>query len=97
PTVGTGGMLISALAEVRRRGGDTRTLRLYGQELIHITAAIARMNLVLHGVEDFEIVAGNTLSQPAFVEHDRLRTFDVVLANPPYSIRKWNRDAWLDD
>ena len=97
PTVGTGGMLISALAEVKRRGGDTRTLGLYGQELIHITAAIARMNLVLHGVEDFEIVAGNTLSNPAFIDRDRLRTFDVVLANPPYSIKKWNREAWQSD
>jgi len=97
PTAGTGGMLISALAEVKRRGGDARTLGLYGQELIHITAAIARMNLVLHGVEDFEIVAGNTLSSPAFIERDRLRTFDVVLANPPYSIKKWNREAWASD
>jgi type I restriction enzyme M protein len=97
PTVGTGGMLISALAEVKRQGGDVRTLGLYGQELIHTTAAIARMNLVLHGVEDFEVAAGNTLSDPAFVEHDRLRTFDVVLANPPYSIKKWNRRAWESD
>lgn len=97
PTVGTGGMLISALAEVKRRGGDTRTLGLYGQELIHITAAIARMNLVLHGVEDFDIVAGNTLSNPAFTDRDRLRTFNVVLANPPYSIKKWNREAWHSD
>lgn len=97
PTVGTGGMLISALAEVKRRGGDSRTLGLYGQELIHITAAIARMNLVLHGVEDFEIAAGNTLSDPAFIERDRLKTFDVVLANPPYSIKKWNREVWQTD
>jgi type I restriction enzyme M protein len=97
PTVGTGGMLISALAEVKRRGGDTRTLSLYGQELIHITAAIARMNLVLHGVEDFHIIPGNTLSNPAFIERDRLRTFDVVLANPPYSIKKWSREAWQSD
>jgi type I restriction enzyme M protein len=97
PTVGTGGMLISALAEVKRRGGDTRTLGLYGQELIHITAAIARMNLVLHGVEDFDIVAGNTLINPAFIKQDRLQTFDVVLANPPYSIKKWNREAWQSD
>ena len=97
PTVGTGGMLISALAEVRRQGGDTRTLGLFGQELIHSTAAIARMNLVLHGVQDFAIAAGNTLASPAFIERDRLRTFDVVLANPPYSIKKWNRDAWQND
>lgn len=97
PTCGTGGMLISCLAEVKRQGGDVRTMGLYGQELIHITAAIARMNLVLHGVEDFEIVSGNTLSDPAFVESDRLKTFDVVLANPPYSIKTWNREAWSTD
>jgi type I restriction enzyme M protein len=97
PTCGTGGVLISCLAEVKRRGGDVRTIGLYGQELISITAAIARMNLVLHGVSDFDIAAGNTLSSPAFVEGDCLRTFDVVLANPPYSIKKWNRSMWESD
>lgn len=97
PTCGTGGMLISCLAEVKRRGGDTRTMGLYGQELINITAAIARMNLVLHGVADFDIRSGNTLHDPALVEGDRLKTFDVVLANPPYSIKKWNREAWQRD
>lgn len=97
PTCGTGGMLISCLAEVKRSGGDTRTTGLYGQELINITAAIARMNLVLHGVSDFHIASGNTLAAPAFAEGDRLRTFDVVLANPPYSIKKWNRSAWESD
>ncbi len=97
PTCGTGGMLISCLAEVKRNGGDTRTMGLYGQELINITAAIARMNLVLHGVSDFDIRSGNTLHEPALIEGDRLKTFDVVLANPPYSIKKWNRDAWQSD
>ena len=97
PTVGTGGMLISALAEVKRRGNEARTLGLYGQELIHTTASIARTNLVLHGVEDYRIATGNTLSDPAFIERDRLMTFDVVLANPPYSIKKWNREAWQTD
>jgi type I restriction enzyme M protein len=97
PTCGTGGMLISCLAEVKRRDGDTRTMGLYGQELINVTAAIARMNLVLHGVSDFHIASGNTLSAPAFAEADCLRTFDVVLANPPYSIKKWNRAAWESD
>lgn len=97
PTAGTGGMLISALAEVRRSGGDARTLELYGQELIATTASVARMNLVLHGIDDFRIAVGNVLSDPAFVEQDRLMTFDVVLANPPYSIRTWNRAAWSKD
>ena len=97
PTCGTGGMLISALAEVRRKGGEHRTLKLYGQERNHMTASIARMNLVLHGVEDSEIACGDTLEAPAFSEADRLRTFDVVLANPPYSIKQWNREAWTSD
>ncbi len=97
PTCGTGGMLISCLAEVKRLGGDTRATGLFGQELINITAAIARMNLVLHGVSDFHIASGNTLASPAFTEGDRLRTFNVVLANPPYSIKKWNRSAWESD
>ena len=97
PTCGTGGMLISALAEVKRAGGEHRTLRLYGQERNHMTASIARMNLVLHGVEDFDIQRGDTLERPRFIVGDNLRTFDVVLANPPYSIKRWNRDAWQSD
>lgn len=97
PTCGTGGMLISALAEVKRKGGEYRTLKLYGQERNHMTASIARMNLVLHGLEDYEVVRGDTLNNPGFVEHDRLRTFDVVLANPPYSIKQWNREGFQSD
>ena len=97
PTCGTGGMLISALAEVKRKGGEHRTLQLFGQERNHMTASIARMNLVLHGVEDSEIARGDTLADPAFVKSDQLRTFDVVLANPPYSIKQWNREGWMTD
>jgi len=97
PTCGTGGMLISALDEVKRKGGEYRTLRLYGQERNHMTASIARMNLALHGVDDFAIARGDTLERPAFTDRDRLATFDVVLANPPYSIKQWNREAWTSD
>ena len=97
PTCGTGGMLISALTEVKRAGGEHRTLRLYGQERNLMTSSIARMNLVLHGVEDFEIARGDTLAEPHFLAGDQLRTFDVVLANPPYSIKQWNREGWSSD
>jgi len=97
PTCGTGGMLISALAEVKRGGGEYRTLKLFGQERNLITSGIARMNLFLHGVEDFQIIRGDTLADPKHIEGDRLRKFDVILANPPYSIKQWDREAWTQD
>ena len=62
-----------------------------------MTASIARMNLALHGVDDFAIARGDTLERPAFTDKDRLATFDVVLANPPYSIKQWSREAWTSD
>jgi type I restriction enzyme M protein len=86
-------MLISALVEVKRSGGEYRTLKLYGQERNLITSGIARMNLFLHGVEDFQIIRGDTLADPRHIEGDRLRQFDVILANPPYSIKQWDRDG----
>lgn len=98
PTCGTGGMLISALDEVKRKGGEYRTLKLYGQERNHMTASIARMNLALHGVDDFAVARGDTLERPAFTnQNGSLAIFDVVLANPPYSIKQWNREAWTTD
>lgn len=97
PTCGSGGMLLSAAEELRRQGKEHRSLRLYGQEINLTTSAIARMNLFLHGIEDFEVVRGDTLARPAFTDGDRLRRFDVVLANPPYSISAWDRTAWSHD
>lgn len=97
PTCGTGGMLISALDEVKRSGGEHRTLKLYGQERNLITSSIARMNLFLHGVEDFEIIRGDTLADPRHSDGDSLRQFDVILANPPYSIKQWDRVAFEKD
>lgn len=98
PTCGTGGMLISTAAELRRQGKEWRNLKLYGQELNHGTSAIARMNLFLHGVADGHIAHGDTLAKPAFLDRfGRLRAFDVVLANPPYSIKAWNRAAFAKD
>lgn len=97
PTCGTGGMLISALDEVKRSKGEYRTLKLYGQERNLITSSIARMNLFLHGVEDFEIIRGDTLADPKHIEANGLRKFDVILANPPYSIKQWDREAWSSD
>ena len=98
PTCGTGGMLLSTLAELKRQGKEWRSVRLYGQELNYGTSAIARMNLFLHGITDGHIAHGDTLARPAFLNaKGGLETFDVVLANPPYSIKAWNRDAFAKD
>jgi type I restriction enzyme M protein len=97
PTCGTGGMLLSAADELKRQGKEHRNLRLYGQELNLMSSSIARMNLFLHGIVDFEIERGNTLSEPRFLAGDELQRFDVVLANPPYSIKNWDRKLWAAD
>jgi type I restriction enzyme M protein len=97
PTCGSGGMLLSCITHLRRKGKEWRNVRLYGQERNLMTSSIARMNCFLHGIEDFRIERGDTLSEPKFVQGDRLMQFDVVLANPPYSIKQWDRDAFASD
>jgi type I restriction system adenine methylase HsdM len=99
PACGTGGMLIEVIEHVKAAGGRPQTLwgRLYGQEKVLATSAIARMNLLLHGVEDFEIVRDDTLRSPAFFDGARLARFDCVIANPPFSLKKWGEDAWESD
>lgn len=100
PACGTGGMLLETIQHVRDSGGDERLMlgHLFGQERNLTTAAIARMNLFLHGAEDFQIVRGDTLRQPAFLtSEDTLATFDCVIANPPFSLKAWGEDAWPND
>lgn len=101
PACGTGGMLLAAVAHVRERGGDPRTFfgKLHGQEKNLTTAAVARMNLFLHGIEDFVIERGDTLRNPVFSDAitGGLATFDVVIANPPFSLEQWGRELWESD
>lgn len=97
PACGSGGMLLEAFNYVKSVGGDIRTLKLYGQEKNLTTSAIARINLFLHGVEDFQIVRGDTLRNPAFHEGDLLSKFDVVIANPPFSLKNWGASEWAHD
>lgn len=98
PACGSGGMLVETIHAVRDHGGDTRTLRLYGQEQNLTTAGIARMNLFLHDIEDFQIVRGDTLREPAYREpNGRIKQFDVVIANPPFSLKNWGHETWAAD
>lgn len=97
PTCGSAGMLISAVAYLKQQNKEWRNLEIYGQEIVTLTSAIARMNLLLHGVQDFKIVNADTLKTPAFTDHNKLQQFDLVLANPPYSIKNWDRTAFESD
>ena len=99
PACGTGGMLLETVHHVTAQGGDQRLMlgHLYGQEKNLTTAAIARMNLFLHGAEDFQIIRGDTLRSPAFLAGDQLATFDCVIANPPFSLKAWGEDQWASD
>lgn len=90
-------MLISAVAYLKQQNKEWRNLQIYGQEIVTLTSAIARMNLLLHGVQDFKIVNADTLKTPAFTDHNKLQQFDLVLANPPYSIKNWDRTAFESD
>ncbi|MDD2128354.1 type I restriction-modification system subunit M [Pseudomonas sp. 17391] len=99
PACGTGGMLLAAVQHVKEKHGDVKRLwgKLFGQEKNLTTSAIARMNLFLHGIEDFQVVRGDTLRNPAFFEGDHLANFDCVIANPPFSLEKWGEEQWSND
>ena len=97
PTCGSGGMLIKSLTYLKDKGEEWRDVKVFGQEINAGTSAIARMNLYLHGIHDFSIVNDDTLQHPAFIKNGRVQQFNVVLANPPYSIKQWNRESFEHD
>ncbi|MFF5291914.1 type I restriction-modification system subunit M [Paractinoplanes globisporus] len=95
PTCGSGGMLIASANLLKMRGKRGYTLRLYGQETVADTAGVARMNLFMHNLTQFQVEVGDTLKDPRFKKPDgSLAQFDVILANPPYSL-KWK--PWTND
>jgi len=95
PACGTGGMLIEA---IRYMKGDKLTYgRIYGQEKNLSTSAIARMNLFLHGAKDFKVTQGDTLRSPNHHEGGKLKIFDCVVANPPFSLKSWGAEQFSSD
>ncbi|MCL2492882.1 MAG: N-6 DNA methylase [Clostridiales bacterium] len=95
PACGTGGMLIEAIHYMHN---DKKTYgKIYGQEKNLSTSAIARMNLFLHGAQDFKIAQGDTLRSPHFLHRGALMTFDCVIANPPFSLKAWGAEQFASD
>jgi type I restriction enzyme M protein len=85
PTCGSGGLLLKAYKKVP--GGK---VAIYGQELNAQTWALCTMNMFLHGVDDARIWQGDTLANPQNIEDDKLMKFQCVVANPPFSLDKWD-------
>lgn len=95
PACGTGGMLIEAIHHMH---GDRLAYgKIFGQENNLSTSAIARMNLYLHGAKDVQVRQGDTLRKPLFLEKNELKTFDCVLANPPFGMEKWGAEQFESD
>ncbi len=92
PACGSGGLLVEAAKEV---GG--KDFALFGMEVNGSTWALARMNMFLHGMDSARIEWCNALTNPALVEKDRLMKFNVVVANPPFSLDKWGADEAAHD
>ena len=97
PTCGSGGILLNSVLYLKEQKKEYRTLKLYGQELNLITSAIARMNMFMHNIDEFIVVQGDTLDSPQILENDELKKFDVIMANPPYSIKRWSQTKWMND
>ena len=93
PTAGSGGMLIQTRNYLIEKGDNAQNLSLYGQEMNLNTWAISKMNMFLHGVFNADIRKGDTLGDPQHISGGELMTFDRVIANPPFSLKKWGKDA----
>ncbi|MBR8828100.1 MAG: type I restriction-modification system subunit M [Gomphosphaeria aponina SAG 52.96 = DSM 107014] len=95
PTCGSGSLLIKCVNYVKRQG--SKNYSLYGQESTGGTWALAKMNMFLHGVDSARIEWGDTIRNPKLLENDRLMRFEVVVANPPFSLDKWGADDVKND
>jgi len=92
PTAGSGGMLVQTRNHLAANGENPSNLSLFGQEMNLNTWAICKMNMFLHGVYSADIRKGDTLRDPQHTQHGELMTFDRVIANPPFSLKKWGKE-----
>lgn len=97
PTSGSGGMLVQMRNHLAEHGENAANLSLYGQEMNLNTWAICKMNMFLHGVQSADIRKGDTLREPKHTQGGELMVFDRVIANPPFSLKKWGKDECDND
>jgi len=97
PTCGSGGMLVQTVQHLKEHHENPRNVSLFGQEINVGTWAICKMNLLLHGLKNAQLKRGDTLRDPKFLEDGRLKQFDIVIANPPFSLKNWGYEKAQDD
>ncbi len=98
PACGSGSLLIKVAKEVHEKDGSpSRDFSLFGQEVNSGTYALCRMNMFLHGIDSAEIKWGDTLNNPKLLTNDTLSQFDIVVANPPFSLDKWGAENARND
>ncbi len=97
PACGSGGFLLKTALHLKNNGKEYRNLKLFGQELKVFTTSVARINMYMHGIDEFTLASGNTIDQPQILEDDQIKEFDVVMSNPEFTVTNWSQAQFTND
>lgn len=97
PACGSGGFLLKSALYLKNKGKEYRNLKLFGQELKVFTTSVARINMFMHGIDEFTLTSGNTIDKPQILEHDEIKQFDVVMSNPEFTVTNWSQAQFTND
>lgn len=97
PASGSGGFLLKTALYLKNKGKEYRNLKLFGQELKVFTTSVARINMFMHGIDEFTLTSGNTIDKPQILEHDEIKQFDLVISNPEFTVSDWNQAQFTND
>jgi len=97
PACGSGGFLLKTAFYLKNKGKEYRNLKLYGQELKVFTTSVARINMLMHGIDEFTFTSGNTIDKPQILEDDQIKQFDLVMSNPEFTVTKWSQTKFTND
>jgi type I restriction enzyme M protein len=97
PACGSGGFLLKTALHLKNKGKEYRNLKLFGQELKVFTTSVARINMFMHGIDEFTLASGNTIDQPLILEDDQIKQFDLVMSNPEFTVSNWRQAQFTND
>ena len=97
PACGSGGFLLKTALYLKNKGKEYRNLKLYGQELKVFTTSVARINMLMHGIDEFTFTSGNTIDKPQILEDDQIKQFDLIMSNPEFTVTNWNQAQFTND